>query len=137
MATNDGGPAFPCMMDDVNEHGRDGEFKPRPGQSLRAYFAAKALQGLLANPGGPIQANSMSGFGWCNCKIEDVCGFAVGLADALITELATPKPSPVDEVWEALPPEFCMDSDDPAACVAKLRDAWIAARDAAREVDRD
>jgi hypothetical protein len=40
MAINDGGPAFPCMMDDVNEHGRDGEFKPRPGQSLRDYFAA-------------------------------------------------------------------------------------------------
>lgn len=39
---NDGGPAFPSY--DFNT------LQPLPGMSLRDYFAAKALCGLLANP---------------------------------------------------------------------------------------
>ena len=42
---NDGGPAFPTM--DPNEHYR------LMGMTLRDYFAAAALQGLLCNGGGP------------------------------------------------------------------------------------
>jgi hypothetical protein len=41
MATNDGGPAFPIFPDYGNH---------ADGMSLRDYFAAKALQGMLADP---------------------------------------------------------------------------------------
>ena len=40
MKTKDGGPAFPVVDLRVNYH--------RDGMSLRDYFAAKALQGLLS-----------------------------------------------------------------------------------------
>ena len=44
--TNTGGPAFPCETLGVDEHG---EYrKPYEGMTLRDYFAAKAMQGLLA-----------------------------------------------------------------------------------------
>jgi hypothetical protein len=43
MSTNDGGPAFP-YQDSASplEH---------PGMTLRDYFAAKAMQGMLTRPG--------------------------------------------------------------------------------------
>ena len=54
MSNNSGGPAFPTH--DVYEHcGFDGNSGPHvqqttnTGMALRDYFAAKALQGLLAN----------------------------------------------------------------------------------------
>lgn len=40
---NTGGPAFP------NE-GFNGWGEPQPGMTLRDYFAAKAIQGLLSDP---------------------------------------------------------------------------------------
>ena len=40
MKKDTGGPAFP----------RPGDFNPQYGMTLRDYFAAKALQGLLADP---------------------------------------------------------------------------------------
>ena len=42
---NTGGPAFPGL-DYIDQHGK----KNPEGMTLRDYFAAKALQGLLANP---------------------------------------------------------------------------------------
>lgn len=54
------------------------------GMTLRDYFAAKAMQGLLANPGGAIQQNGMSGWGWCNCTVDDVAEFAWHIADAML-----------------------------------------------------
>lgn len=43
---NDGGPAFPCETLGIDEHG---EYrKPYKGMTLRDYFAAKAMQGILA-----------------------------------------------------------------------------------------
>ena len=42
---NTGGPAFPCETLGVDEHG---EYrKPYEGMTLRDYFAAKAMQGLM------------------------------------------------------------------------------------------
>lgn len=38
--TNTGGPAFPTVMID----------KPEGGMTLRDYFAAKAMQAMLAHP---------------------------------------------------------------------------------------
>lgn len=54
------------------------------GMTLRDFFAAKAMQGLLANPGGAIQQNGMSGWGWCNCTVDDVAEFAWHIADAML-----------------------------------------------------
>ena len=50
---NDGGPAFP--MPGVYDASRDviapvNDYYDAGGASLRDYFAAKALEGLLANP---------------------------------------------------------------------------------------
>ena len=45
---NDGGPAFPCETIGTDDHG---EYRiPAQGMSLRDYFAAKVLQGLMASP---------------------------------------------------------------------------------------
>lgn len=49
MSTNDGGPAFPVL------HSVDGNWVKEPlqefrGMTLRDYFAAKAMQGMAADP---------------------------------------------------------------------------------------
>ena len=54
-----GGPAFP------KNYG-----VPREGMTLRDYFAAKAMQGLLANPE----------------FYEDEVGYAYKIADAMLAE---------------------------------------------------
>lgn len=54
------------------------------GISLRDYFAAKGLHGLVANPGGPIQANSSSGWGYTNTSPDGVATQAYALADAML-----------------------------------------------------
>ena len=46
------------------------------------------MQGLCANPGGPFQANRVSGWGFCNCAEDDVAAAARNLADALLRALA-------------------------------------------------
>lgn len=46
---NDGGPAFPHLH---NTCQRVNESEMFPGMTLRDYFAAQALTGLLANPDG-------------------------------------------------------------------------------------
>ena len=56
----DDGPAFPT------NNGPD-RFNTA-GMSLRDYFAAKAMQGLMANSGGPVQASGPSG--WCDGHSE-------------------------------------------------------------------
>lgn len=51
---------------------------------LRDRLAAKVIQGLLANPSGPIQANGMCGWSWCNCTVEQVADLAWYIADHMI-----------------------------------------------------
>ncbi len=72
-APKDGGPAFE-HTDATSEH----------GMALRDYFAAKALQGLTANPGGPIQANDRSGWDMVNCDANNVATLAYAMADAML-----------------------------------------------------
>ncbi|HBL4694236.1 TPA: hypothetical protein LRL12_000402 [Citrobacter freundii] len=52
--------------------------------TLRDYFAAKALQGLCANPGGPFQVNDMSGWAIVNCELDDIAKESYKLADAML-----------------------------------------------------
>lgn len=47
--TNTGGPAFPRPFS-VDDADPDISYPAHMGMSLRDYFAAKAMQGLLANP---------------------------------------------------------------------------------------
>lgn len=54
------------------------------GMSLRDWFAGQALAGLCSNPGGPIQANGMSGWGLVNCTMGDVAREAYAIADAML-----------------------------------------------------
>jgi len=44
--SNTGGPAFPFSPSD------DSTIKPQLGMTLRDYFAAKAMQALIASPRG-------------------------------------------------------------------------------------
>ena len=48
--TKTGGPAFPVSALVYNDDGGDPTTIIHDGMTLRDYFAAKALQGLLANP---------------------------------------------------------------------------------------
>lgn len=65
MATNDGGPAFPT----VDANYREGDYGTM-GMSLRDYFAAAALQGIIA---AYPQAN-----------VPDAAATAFQYADALL-----------------------------------------------------
>jgi hypothetical protein len=78
---NDGGPAFP--VNTANE-GQAGACYPAYGLSMRDYFAAKAMQGLMANPGGPVQQSGMSGWAFTNCNKNDVAALAYVIADAML-----------------------------------------------------
>lgn len=42
------------------------------------------LQGLLANPAGPIQSNSMNGWGFTNCTENDIAELAYVMAEAML-----------------------------------------------------
>jgi hypothetical protein len=55
----------------------------------REFFIAEAIKGLLANPGGPIQANGMSGWDFCNCTPAHVVDVAFGIADAILDRFET------------------------------------------------
>lgn len=58
------------------------------GLTKRERTAIALMQGMLANPGGPIQANSSNGWGLTNCTRDQVAGAACRFADALLEELA-------------------------------------------------
>ncbi len=60
----------------------------------RDELAARNMTALLSNPGGPIQPNPASGWGYVNCGAADVATIAVGLADALLSALAVPPAAP-------------------------------------------
>lgn len=72
MNNNTGGPAFPTV--DENHYSAGGE-----GMTLRDYFAAKAMQGVLSN----VNANVGVGQEETNCGIA-ACAYAI--ADAMLKE---------------------------------------------------
>lgn len=74
---NDGGPAFPFVEP-------DNMVSVAVGMTLRDYFAAKAMAGLCANPGGPFQACDRSGWRIVNCTFAQIADEAYGLADAML-----------------------------------------------------
>lgn len=58
------------------------------GLTKREMFAMHAMQGLLSNCGGVVQANSMSGTGFCNSDEKSLAQWSISCADALLEELA-------------------------------------------------
>jgi hypothetical protein len=71
ISNKNGGPAFP-----VHSELKDDE--PHAGMSLRDYFAAKVLVGLIS---GDI--------GWHACEESYVAERAYSIADAMLSERAT------------------------------------------------
>lgn len=88
-ATNDGGPAFPRQVivtaSGLVEYAD--AYVHTGGMSTRAFFSVEILKGLLANPGGPIQACPRSGWSLCNISMPRLADEAVGMADELIAAL--------------------------------------------------
>lgn len=70
-ALGDGGLAFPIYStpESFDEHG---------GMTLRDYFAAKALQGMLSNPGSDSSGT------WQDAESSAVAGAAYDYADAML-----------------------------------------------------
>lgn len=81
----DGGPAYPS----TEEHPSYDFPMHHPGMTLRDYFAAKALAGLLANPGGPFQANDRNGWDIVNCTLDDIAKFSYQASDAMLAARAS------------------------------------------------
>ena len=86
MPKNNGGMAFP-----VPEYWDEGkrtyiEYPWDKGMTMRDWFAGQALKGLMSNPGGPIQANGVNGWGYVNCTPEQVAEICATQADAMLTE---------------------------------------------------
>ncbi|MBS0257222.1 MAG: hypothetical protein JSR13_05840 [Proteobacteria bacterium] len=82
----DGVRVFPVYAPSELLFTTDGKFLSRgsDGMSLRQYYAGQALAGLCANPGGPFQANTGSGWDIVNCDAGHVADWCNELADALI-----------------------------------------------------
>ena len=57
------------------------------GLTKREVFAMHAMQGLLSNSGGVVQANSRSGTGFCNSDEVSLAQWSIACADALLSEL--------------------------------------------------
>lgn len=94
---DDGGPAFPTLGDDTMQapgdpgrivfksaYGMHGE----PGMSLRDYFAAHAMAGLLACPRPPLDPACPDGSGPVSADL--VAAHAYTLADALLAARKVP-----------------------------------------------
>lgn len=81
--TNNGGPAFPCLEATVTGIDSDGQDRidteAHGGMTLRDYFAAKALPGILV----PIMADECH-----NWKPADFASEAYAIADAMLAERA-------------------------------------------------
>ena len=70
MSKDNGGPAFPFVLDSAN-----GMQKYEAGMTLRDYFSAKALTGLLATcerePGGATSSLSASALAAASYEMAD------------------------------------------------------------------
>lgn len=77
MSGRDGGSAFPSEQTETQEGTWNQTYDP--GMTLRDYFAAKVLQGMLANPTIEITDNSVS-------AEKALAEAAYVQADAMLTE---------------------------------------------------
>lgn len=80
MEKNDGGPAFPFPTE-ATQRGYNGTREGEPGMSLRDYFAAAALQGMLANSFNDGFTKPMS-----LATAEEIADMAFRQADCMLAE---------------------------------------------------
>ena len=80
----DGGPAFPHLLDSCQ---RANETEMHPGMTLRDYFAAAALTGLLSELAHPDTTDSA--VDWSVCAKS-----AYTAADAMLAARAAKAPEP-------------------------------------------
>lgn len=73
-ARNNGGPAFPAQHFDLTES--------EHGLSMRDYFAAKAMQGLMASDLVPAITKDAAEHGFQ--RLDGIASFAYSLADAML-----------------------------------------------------
>lgn len=81
---DDGGPAFPMPPVGTGDL-RDGMTSGSSGMSLRDYFAAKAMAGLIAASG--------NGDGGVDYDEESVAESAYAMADAMLAVRSAPRPT--------------------------------------------
>lgn len=88
MSTNDGGPAFPSNFTLSKDGSTWTKHENRGGMTLRDFFAAKALQGLLADTNTHVgYVNPKTGRGWPNDekKFRNAVAFvAYSMADSML-----------------------------------------------------
>lgn len=60
MKIPDGEPAFPCPEASIVRFGHPDGFL---GMDIRTTIATKMMQGLLSNPGGPVQSSAECALG--------------------------------------------------------------------------
>ena len=72
MSKDDGGPAFARPFSKNGEYSDSQQNRSQEGMSLRDYFAAKALQGMSANPY------------YDDYEFDVVADMAYGQADAML-----------------------------------------------------
>lgn len=77
MSRNVGGPAFPSIVLDTHNQ----LLVTEGGMTLRAYFAAKAMQAMIAKSSGQDTTGGKDG-------VPLIAKYACEYADALIAELA-------------------------------------------------
>jgi len=70
MSKDNGGPAFPC------EFGGTYQNQKREGLSIRDYFAAKAMQGMIAS------------YGYLRSEVDVIAESAYDCADAMIERIS-------------------------------------------------
>ena len=68
---DDGGPAFPIDSYMLNPNATEKEIKEAQGMTLRDYFAAAALQGLLANGyNGSCNRDAINAYDYADAMIK-------------------------------------------------------------------
>lgn len=80
-------PAMP-IIEDNNVEGHLIRMAHYPGLTIRQEFAARAMQGILANTEGAVLPN-----GHRTTHPDDIAMYAIICADALITRLNKPEKS--------------------------------------------
>lgn len=89
MTTNDGGGAFPGMTrHDETGYGGGVSYTPEGGMSLRDYFAAKAMQAIVA------ACDKQCGDGTRNLNYHTAARDAYGYADAMLAARQPKEPTP-------------------------------------------
>ena len=71
----DGGPAFPMSRSHFAQGGELTSVDWVPGMTLRDYFAAKALAGIMASP---------TSSGWDDAGADEIAACSYRLADAML-----------------------------------------------------